>query len=193
MAAVKLIQVAGPRHIRQITETHKKEFSNLLSGQMGTSFLMFTYKKILKCGIIIVAFSEGNFAGFISGIIDENKMYDLEYYFMTILAVVSHIYSPKVIINLLRYLRKKILLTNEMPMPELFSITVLEKYRRKGIGRLLVGAFEKYLKEKRIKEYKVFTDMEFSKGSKLYDALGFTLKHQLNLNGLTLRMYSKKI
>ena len=187
--AYKIIPINNLENFNDIVKMHKFAFSNVLSGQIGKKFLKNYYKCIIKKGFIFGCFSNNHLVGFISGIIDEDNLYNIKFYLYAIWGIITHIYSIKVVINLFRYIKRTINLFNENCKSELLSIVVLDDYRGKGIGKQLVKVFDDYMIKNGIEIYKVFTDMEFSSGYWLYDKLGFSLHRELNLFGLTLRMY----
>lgn len=189
----KIVLIKNTEHLNQIAEIHQLAFSNVLSGTIGKRFLKYYYKRIIEKGFIFVCFIDNHIAGFVSGITDEGKFYNIKFYLYAMWGIITHIYSYKAIINLIRYIKRSINLYTENYTSELLSIVVLDNYRGKGIGKQLVKTFDDFMVKNGIEIYKVFTDMEFSTGYKLYDKLGFSLHRELNLFGLTLRMYLRRL
>ena len=189
----KIILIKDKKYLNQIVEMHQLAFSNVLSGLIGNKFLKHYYKLVIEKGFIFGCFVNSKLIGFVSGLTDEKGFYNIRFYLYAIWGIITHIYSIIVIINLLRYIKRTINLFNENCKSELLSIVVLDDYRGKGIGKQLVKVFDDYMIKNDVKIYKVFTDMQFSTGYKLYDKLGFSLHRELNLFGLTLRMYLRRL
>ncbi len=189
----KFIVIDNLTYAGKMAEMHMSAFSNVLSGQLGTAFLQYLYRTLIERGVVIGCFVNGHLMGFVSGIFDDRNFYDRKHYLYGLRGVVTKLFSFRTILNVLRHIKKSISATEGRVRTELFSIVVLEEYKRKGIGKELVKEFEDYLGSKGIEEYKVFTDMEFSDGSKLYGRMGFSINRELRLLGLTLREYLKRI
>lgn len=180
-------------YINRFVDLHISAFPKVLSGTIGKRFLRSYYRKIIKDGFIIAYINDNGVVGFVSGIIDDKRLYNIQFYFYAILGIISHIYSLNMIICLIRHIIRTIKLTGVAIKSELLSIVVDEKYRGRGIGKELVESLNNYMMKNGVGKYKVFTDMEYSTGHILYDMLGFSLEKELNLIGLTLRMYVKEL
>ncbi len=192
----KVTSLSNPEELRQVVELHKQSFKNVLIGQLGKIFLNYYYKKIWQSpqGVILIYKEDGKVIGFISGLLNDQSFYNIEFYIRSLVGIFMNMFpKPIVILNLCRYIKRNIILRTHSLNSELLSIAVTEAYWGKGIGRSLVLAFDEYFKNRNVKIYKVFTDLNFSKGALLYEKLNFDLYKEMNLFGLTLRMYIRKI
>ena len=188
-----IIHIKNYNYLKEIIELHKNEFSNVLSGQIGILFLKYYYKKIIKIGVIYGHFKNNELTGFISGVINEKKIYSLNYYLYAITGIILHFFEKKFILSLKRHLKRIRLFSDVEIDAELLSIIVKNKFRGQGIGKELIFTLDDYFKQYKVGKYKVYTDMNYSTGYKLYDKLNFELFKEENLFGLKLRMYVKNI
>ncbi len=180
-------------YIDRFVDLHLSAFSGLLSGSIGRRFLRFYYRRIIKEGFIFAYFKGDIIIGFVSGIINEAHIYNLKYYFYAILGIITHIYNPEMLLSLYRHMLRIIKLPDVNIESELLSIVVDEKFRGQGAGKLLVEKLNGLMIKNKVAKYKVFTDMKYSTGHKLYAGMGFNLAREINLAGLTLRMYVKEL
>lgn len=182
-------------HIDQIAILHQKAFPDVLIGQLGKRFTRYFYEKILyhENGIIIIYTENEKIQGFVAGVTEDNGFYDIKFYLNVMLGFVFNVFNPSIVLNLLRNIKKMITLRNDHYSSELLSLAVSSSCQGKGIGTKLVGLFDKHLKSRRVNVYQVFTDMNYSIGYKLYDKLNFILYKEMNLFGLTLRMYLRRL
>ena len=180
-------------YLDELVKLHSKTFKDVLSGQIGRHFLKYYYKRIIETGIIYAYVKNGSLCGFVSGIKNDDTLYNIKYYFWAGFGVLSHIYSPAVVKSLFRHLKRAKSFSNITIKPELLSIVVREDMRGKGIGISLVSALEKYFREMEVNTYKVYTDTLYSTGMHLYEKLGFKLLREVNLYGLPLRLYFKNL
>ncbi len=180
-------------YINRLANLHLSAFKGLLSGAIGVRFLRFFYHRIIKEGFIFACFEDEQIIGFVTGITDEKRIYNIKYYFCALLGIIAHIYDPRTILRLYRHILRIIKLRDVKIKAELLSIVVDEKSRGRGVGKALVESLNKFMTEKGVSRYKVFTDMKYSTGHRLYDRMGFILDREMNLAGLVLRMYIKEL
>lgn len=181
-------------YLDAIVDFHIMAFKNVLSGQIGKLFLKKYYKSILDGGVIYVCLDNKNkLIGFISGIIDESRLITTGYYFYSILGMLTHFYSPALLMCILRHVKRLRSFKEVEIKSELLSVVVADNMRGQGIGQNLVVELEKYFIENQVKNYKVYTDTKYSTGYKLYEKLGFTLYKEVDLYSLSFRMYIKKL
>lgn len=180
-------------YINRLADLHLSAFRELLSGRIGRRYLRCYYRRIIKEGFIYACFEGEKIVGFVSGIENEKRIYNIKYYFCAIIGIITHIYSARMIFSLYRHVLRIIKLTGVKIKSELLSIVVDENSRGKGIGKALVERFNDFMIERKVSRYKVFTDMEYSTGHRLYEKLGFALDRELKLAGLTVRMYVKEL
>ena len=179
-------------YINRLADLHLSAFKGLLSGSIGVRFLRFFYRRILKEGFVFAFFENERIIGFVTGITDERRIYNIKYYFCALLGIIVHIYDPRTILRLYRHILRIIKLRDVKIRSELLSIVVDEKSRGRGIGKALVESLNSLMADKGVRKYKVFTDMKYSTGHRLYDRMGFVLDRELDLAGLKLRMYIKE-
>jgi GNAT superfamily N-acetyltransferase len=180
-------------YINRLADLHLSAFRKLLSGRIGKRYLRCYYRRIIEGGFVYACFEGDRIAGFVSGIVNEKRLYNIKYYFCAILGIITHIYSIRMILGLYRHVLRIIKVTDVKIKSELLSIVVDEKSRGKGIGKALVERFNDFMVEKKVSRYKVFTDMEYSTGHRLYEKLGYILDRELRVAGLTVRMYVKEL
>ncbi len=191
--AENIIRITDIQYLNDIVALHINAFRGVLSGQTGKFFLRNFYRGILKKGFVFGAIADRKLSGFVSGIVDDDSLYDLKYYFCAGFGLLTHIYSPAVIRSLFRHLKRQLVFRDIKIKPELLSIAVRGDMRGQGIGTSLVNALESFFSERHIKAYKVYTDMRYSTGSRLYEKLGFEFFREVNLFGLPFRLYIKNI
>jgi GNAT superfamily N-acetyltransferase len=189
----RIIRITDVKYLDEIVALHMNAFRNVLSGQTGKLFLRHFYKRIFRQGFVFGEISDGRVSGFVAGMTDDNSFYDLKYYFWAGLGILTHIYSPAVIRSLVRHIRRQMAFRDIKIKAELLAIAVREDMRGRGIGISLVNALENHFDEMHIPVYKVYTDMLFSTGSRLYEKLGFEFFREVNLFGLPFRLYIKNI
>jgi GNAT superfamily N-acetyltransferase len=188
-----IIRIEDIRYLDEIVALHINAFRGVLSGQTGRSFLKYYYKRIFKKGFIYGKITDDRLSGFVSGIVDDGTLYDLKYYFWAGLGILIHIYSPALIRSLFRHIKRMMTFRDIKIKSELLSIAVRDNMKGRGIGTSLVNALDDHFRERNIEIYKVYTDMIYSTGSQLYEKLGFELTREVNLFGLPIRLYIRKL
>jgi GNAT superfamily N-acetyltransferase len=197
MDAIKEIsKPVSEKYIQEIIKLHYEAFSNQLIGQLGDSFTLYLYNKIVDSehGVLLIYETESNVVGYLAGLSGEERIYDINFYLHASKALmVSVIKKPTVIANLIRYVYKQLTTNRKLPKSELFSIVVNINYQKRGIGTELVKEYEEWLKSRKINNYKVYTDTKYSTGSQLYQKMGFELRDTVNLLNNEYMIYVKKI
>ncbi|MBN2213294.1 MAG: GNAT family N-acetyltransferase [Bacteroidales bacterium] len=188
-----IVRITDIKFLDEIVTLHLNAFRSVLSGQTGKHFLKCYYKNILKKGFVFVKITDGRLSGFIAGIEDDDLLYNIKYYFWAGFGIFTHIWSPALIRSLFRHIKRQRAFRDITIKPELLSIAVRDDMRGKGIGTSLVDALEKYFTEKHVQVYKVYTDMQYSKGSQLYEKLGFEFLREVDLFGLPFRLYVRNL
>ncbi|HJX70461.1 MAG TPA: GNAT family N-acetyltransferase [Bacteroidales bacterium] len=188
-----IIRITDSKYLDDIVALHINAFPRVLSGQTGKLFLRSFYQRLFKNGFVLAKITDGRLSGFIAGIADDDLLYDIKYYFWAGFGILTHIYSPAVIRSLFRHMKRQQAFRDIKIKPELLSIAVRDDMRGKGIGISLVNALENCFREKHVRIYKVYTDMLYSTGSRLYDKFGFEFVRDVNLYGLPLRLYVKNL
>ena len=188
-----ITRIEDIEYLDEIVALHINAFRSVLSGQTGKFFLRNFYKRIFEKGFIFGKITDDHLSGFVSGIVDDDSLYDIKYYFWAGFGILTHIYQPKVIRSLFRHIKRQLAFKDIKIKPELLSIAVRDDMKGKGIGTSVVYTLENYFSERHIKVYKVYTDMIYSTGSQLYEKLGFDLFREVDLFGLPFRLYVKKI
>jgi GNAT superfamily N-acetyltransferase len=189
----RIVILDNAHYLEDVAQIHQKTFSNLLSGQIGVKYLKSYYSRICEKGVVVGYFKQNELIGFASVITDKEKFYDMRFYLNGAMAILTHLYSFKMVINLLRYVKRSFELRGEAYQAEFFSLAVLDDWRGFGIAQKLIKEFETHLLNRGIKKYILFTDMKFSTGYKLFDKLGFHMHRELKLFGLTQRMYIRRL
>jgi GNAT superfamily N-acetyltransferase len=188
-----IIIIDDEQYLNDIVDLHITSFKNVLIGQLGKPFLLYYYQLIQKNGIIIGYVANNQLLGFISGIENEKQIGGFYYNLLVFWSIIKRFYKLSFIKNILKYI-VRIFKTRKVNVhAELLSIVINAEHRKKGIGKKLVYALEKYFLSKNIFQYKVFTDLKYSTGSYLYENMGFTLIKTMNLLGLRTNLYLKQI
>jgi len=182
--------------VSDIAKLHDEAFSNVLIGQLGKWFTMAFYRQVLRSnrGCIVVCRDKEAVAGFAAGTASTKRLFDFSFYLVAALScLVSVLIHPSIIVNMGRFIKRSMVSHSVSCPAELLSIVVAPGYRRRGIGKKLVGLFDACMRSQHVDRYKVFTDMEYSSGHRLYSALRFDLRKTLEFKGLTLSMYIRNL
>ena len=131
--------------------------------------------------------------GFISGIDDESRLNTKGLYVRSVAGMLRKFYSPAMMLSVLRHTKRIVQFRKVEIKSELLSVVVDRGCRGKGIGMKLVNTLENYFRAQNIPVYKVYTDMNYSTGYRLYERTGFTLFKEVNLFSLPFRMYFKEL
>lgn len=189
---LEIIRLSSEESIGEIVKLHQEVFQNVLIGQLGNNFTFFLYRRLLSFqdNVILVAIVRKRIVGFVAGITREDRFYNFKFYLVALLFGIQRIvHQPKLFLDLLRYAKRRIVLSEKEKSAELFSIAVASDFQQKGIGKRLISSFDEFMRSYGIRQYKVVTDMPYSLGYKLYETLDFTLDAMVDLYGLTIRRY----
>ncbi len=188
-----IIRITDSRYLDEIVALHTNAFRNVFSGQIGKMFLSNYYRSIFKKGLIYGKITDGRLSGFIAGIADDSMLYNIKYYFWAAFGLLTHVFSIAVIRSLFRHYKRLRAFRDVIIKPELLSVAVRNDMRGKGIGTELINVLDNCFREKHVPFYKVYTDMLYSTGSQLYEKLGFELFREVDLYGLPVRLYIRKL
>jgi len=203
------------RYAKRVAQLHIEGITTGFLSQLGVSFLQKLYVSINNApdSRVFVAVDEhGKPVGFLAGSIDMNKMYRhiiIRQFVLFIIILLPHIFSVKtlrkIIETILYPLKKKkhsvsgndkTVVTDDQSCQiktELLSIAVDKSARGKGVGKKLVFAFELYLKEKNIQQYKVVTFSLDKNSNSFYESCGFVLVKSFMHHGNLLNQYHKTV
>lgn len=159
------IRKAEQVDIESIVKIHSDAFEGFFLTSLGTDFLKFYYicfvnssETVMMCAVEngkIMGFSASTKVckGFNSRLIKSNLVD------FGMLAMKLMFTSPKSLIRLLKNLTKKgeVVEDNE-DYAELYSIGVSQEAQGKGVGKLLLAASEKIMKEEGVKRVSLTTD-----------------------------------
>ena len=187
-----VFEQAAQQDLKDIAQIHHRIFGCDLSGRLGKNFLKHYYQKMKASsdGIIVVCKEQGRVVGFISGLSAESDFL-LKAAAANLLSIfVQCIVHP---LSFLRFLKRNIIFKEGEFKAELTSLAILEEYRGKGIAPALLLRLEEFFKNKKVKNYKVYTDAKYGSGCRFYEKSGFSLHQEADLFGNQARLYVKTI
>ena len=175
------IKSASRADLESIALLHKETFKGLFSGELSVPCLIAFYQSLLDNphGCTFVLQEDNNFAGFISGCASG----DYVSFALKMRMVVEALKTYR-ILDILRLFKKAVYYTRLGITAELISVSVVQKYQRRGFGNCLLGALEKYFIENGVTQYFVFTDLKRSRGLNFYLAKQFEEIKRIKLLGL---------
>lgn len=75
---------------------------------------------------------------------------------------------------------------------EMHLLGVSPKYRRQGLGRMLVEIATKFAKERDLKRMLLWTQKPMTEAQRLYESTGFTRSGEMERNGIQLMVYERE-
>src|SRR3989344_3608742 len=181
-----MVRNANISDINSIVAIHFSELNSDFLPSLGIKFLSLLHFSFFnnKNTYVGVASSHDNIQGFIVGSCDFNSAFKeiickdfIKYIFILLPHVIKRPILLKFFLDTLLYSQK----TNDKIKTELVIIAISKKYHRKGIGKHLVFALEKYLLNKRIKEYKVSVNSNNLSANMFYASLNFKKVYDFSL------------
>lgn len=177
--------------LQKVAELHSKYLKDTVLGVFGTDFLNDLYEGIVNSGYgaVFVCKEDSKVVGFIAGAIDTGKIIK-SLFFKRLTSILPHIIRhPRLVINGMQ----SVMFHSTGVKAELLPILVVEKYRKMGIGKMLMGELMTYFKSRGIREFKILTDVRNEEGNNFYRKMGFRLVKTIRLLGKEVNCYIAKV
>lgn len=190
------------KDVERIIAIHLASFQGFFLSFLGPRFLSLYYLNISKApeGVCYVYTNQNNeIVGFIVGALNPSGFYSRllkrDWFRFTIASLGAVLKKPNIINRLARAFFHPAANPAGDDVAGLFSIGVLPEYQGKGVGRELVLAFLKDVKQRGCKRVYLSTDQEKNnKINAFYQSLGFNVERQyLTPEGRRMNEYWKNL
>jgi GNAT superfamily N-acetyltransferase len=168
--------------LQEVVEVHLQSFPSFFLTFLGPKFLTLLYQNIPDCpeGVAIVASLNGRVEGFIAGVTQQKGFYrriikEHKWAFAAA-SLGALIKRPAIAPRLIRALRKQNEVGQASAEACLMSIAVRPEMEGRGIGKQIVEAFCKALRERGVKAVCLTTDQDNNERvNRFYQKLGFRI------------------
>lgn len=172
-----IIQLATKTDALQIAQIHQQEVNQGFLSQLGINFLTKLYQAMIDFSLtfIVVAKEHNQITGFVSGCTDLNKFYHYflkKYFFSTCFILLPKIFQISIlkkIAEILKYKNTK----NNLPKAELLTLAVLQEFQGQGVAQILLTEFNKEMRKRGIKKFKVVVGERLPRAIAFYEKMGF--------------------
>lgn len=158
--------------LKGIVELHSRFLEDSVFWGVGIDFLAELYDGIIgsEHGVIFLCKKNSEIIGFIGGATNTKKLL-ISFILKKITKIIPHIIrNPKLIIRTVQ----SILFHSTGVSAELLAILVAEKYRNRGIGKMLIKELMIYFKKSGVEKFKILTGVN-NNANNFYRKMGFKL------------------
>jgi GNAT superfamily N-acetyltransferase len=184
----------------EVAELHTRYIKQGVLPMLGLKFLTLLYDRIAVSprATVQVAFSSQRVCGFIAGCYNIRSTYLHlgSHYGVALLSAAGHnLFAAPVLRRFWPLLAYPLQVHEKnrrasVPSPEILSIAVDEKFRKEGIGRQLVKAFETATKGwGEMERFRVATNLAETGARQFYERLGFRPIRRVRHHDLVLQIY----
>lgn len=185
---------------QQVAKLHIENLSESFLASLGEKFLTEIYISVQNDeeSKLICEYHKDRIIGFVSAGISMSRIYKGLFIRvpMVLLAIAPSLLNPMKLVrifNLIIYSLKNTD-TNSFPSPELWTIAVDGRYRRKGISSKLYESVIKFFKDKRVISFKILVSDNLKGAHMFYEKLGAKKNGKIELHGgSTSTIYIQKI
>lgn len=194
-----------PELFERVASLHSDLIHGGILALLGKQFLASLYREIASCrwGSVFVATRDGSIVGFVAGAADIWQCacgLSTRGYLRLGGLFLRRLAKPGVLAkacDAFAYPFRQLqsgskAVSDGMHRAELLAIAVARDAQRSGVGRMLVGALEDFLKP-HAKQYFVSTNIEEAQSNAFYRSLGFAEVGWKKHHGLVLQTYMKRL
>lgn len=197
-----MIRPAQKTDSSALAKLHAETLTSSFLASLGKAFLIRLYRFIIQTEKVWVYIESEEILGFVSfsvnsaGMMKRFILHCPGCLFILLFKILTKPSNLKRFAETFRAPFKSTQATDSMTLPsgELLSISVYPNCQASGIGSQLVKALEDWLKQNRIRTYKVIAGEELVGANKFYLKNGFVLAQQIRIHGNTVsNVYVKEL
>jgi len=205
METVQILADAKKSEFQEIAYLHIKEINHGLLPFLGPKLLSELYKALLEINIIHIwaIKSDNRIIGFLAGTLSFKKnalCLLLKRKSKLVISMMMQLFgNPRSTHMMISLIKNKAMSVfsrksgNRTHQAELLAIAVDKQSQGSGIGKVLISCFEAFVREARLSEYGVMTNINETGSNAFYRAMGFKEHSSIPHHNLVLRVYIKQL
>lgn len=194
-----MIRKAEASDAKMLAKIHNKTLKGDFLPSLGTPFLEELYKIMIVHNYAtgIVYTKSKQVIAFLIFATNSNtlfkQIFKKHFLRLAVLIIPKLINKPSNLVNILSTIFYSKKSSASSTQSELLIISVDTKYRRQGIGKLLISKLNHYLKKQKVSKYKVTLTADHKNAEAFYITLGFKNVSDFVLYGKKWKTYQKNL